>query len=71
MVSAYNALFARLARGRRYGPDYVGDSLANVILGLDSTVPITVDRMIYHGAAVRRGASRALVVVDMPFMSYQ
>jgi 3-methyl-2-oxobutanoate hydroxymethyltransferase len=49
----------------------VGDSLANVILGLESTVPVTVDQMIHHGAAVRRGAQRALVVVDMPFMSYQ
>lgn len=71
MVSAYDALFARLSEEGGADLILVGDSLANVILGLDSTVPVTVDQMIHHGAAVRRGASRALVVVDMPFMSYQ
>jgi 3-methyl-2-oxobutanoate hydroxymethyltransferase len=71
MVSAYDALFARLSEEGGTDLILVGDSLANVILGLDSTVPVTVDQMIYHGAAVRRGANRALVVVDMPFMSYQ
>jgi len=71
MVSAYDALFARLSEEGGADLILVGDSLANVILGLDSTVPVTVDQMIYHGAAVRRGANRALVVVDMPFMSYQ
>jgi 3-methyl-2-oxobutanoate hydroxymethyltransferase len=71
MVSAYDALFARLAEEGGADLILVGDSLANVILGLDSTVPVTVDQMIYHGAAVRRGVSRAMVVVDMPFMSYQ
>jgi 3-methyl-2-oxobutanoate hydroxymethyltransferase len=71
MVSAYDALFARLSEEGGADMILVGDSLANVILGLDSTVPVTVEQMIHHGAAVRRGASRALVVVDMPFMSYQ
>jgi 3-methyl-2-oxobutanoate hydroxymethyltransferase len=71
MVSAYDALFARLSEEGGADLILVGDSLANVILGLESTVPITVDQMIHHGAAVRRGAARALVVVDMPFMSYQ
>src|SRR5678815_1866783 len=71
MVSAYDALFARLSEEGGTDMILVGDSLANVILGLDSTVPVTVDQMIHHGAAVRRGATRALVVVDMPFMSYQ
>ena len=71
MVSAYDALFARLSEEGGADMILVGDSLANVILGLDSTVPVTVDQMIHHGAAVRRGAARALVVVDMPFMSYQ
>lgn len=71
MVSAYDALFARLSEEGGADLILVGDSLANVILGLDSTVPVTVDQMIHHGAAVRRGALRALVVVDMPFMSYQ
>jgi 3-methyl-2-oxobutanoate hydroxymethyltransferase len=71
MVSAYDALFARLSEEGGVDIILVGDSLANVILGLDSTVPVTMEQMIHHGAAVRRGASRALVVVDMPFMSYQ
>lgn len=71
MVSAYDALFARLAEDGGSDLILVGDSLANVILGLESTVPVTVDQMIHHGAAVRRGVSRAFVVVDMPFMSYQ
>ena len=71
MVSAYDALFARLSEEGGADVILVGDSMANVILGLDSTVPVTVEQMIHHGAAVRRGASRALVVVDMPFMSYQ
>ena len=71
MVSAYDALFARLSEEGGADMILVGDSLANVILGLGSTVPVTVDQMIHHGAAVCRGASRALVVVDMPFMSYQ
>ncbi|HEY8338995.1 MAG TPA: 3-methyl-2-oxobutanoate hydroxymethyltransferase, partial [Egibacteraceae bacterium] len=49
----------------------VGDSLGMVVLGLDSTVPVTVDDIIHHTRAVRRGATRALVVADMPFGSYQ
>jgi 3-methyl-2-oxobutanoate hydroxymethyltransferase len=71
MVAAYDALFARLSEEGGADLILVGDSLANVILGLDSTVPITLEQMIHHGAAVRRGATRALVIVDMPFMSYQ
>lgn len=71
MVAAYDALFARLSDEGGADLILVGDSLANVILGLDSTVPVTVDQMIHHGAAVRRGATRAMVIVDMPFMSYQ
>ena len=71
MVSAYDALFARLAEEGGADLILVGDSLANVILGLESTVPVTVEQMIHHGAAVRRGTTRSFVVVDMPFMSYQ
>ncbi len=49
----------------------VGDSLSMVVLGYDSTLPVTMDEMIHHTKAVTRGAQRALVVGDMPFMSYQ
>src|SRR5258705_2299222 len=49
----------------------VGDSVGMVVYGFDSTLPVTVDMMIAHGAAVVRGSSRALVVVDLPFGSYQ
>ena len=71
MVSAYDALFARLSEEGGADLVLVGDSMANVILGLDSTVPVTMEQMIHHGAAVRRGVSRAMTIVDMPFMSYQ
>lgn len=71
MISAYDALFARLSEQAGVDAILVGDSLGNVILGLDSTVPITLDVMIHHGAAVRRGAPGTPVIVDMPFLTYQ
>ena len=49
----------------------VGDSLGMVLYGMDSTLPVTLDMMIAHGQAVMRGSSRALVVVDLPFGSYE
>jgi len=70
-LTAYDFLFARLVDGAGTDVILVGDSLAHVILGLDSTLPVSLDDMIYHARAVRRGVERALVVVDMPFLTYQ
>jgi len=71
MLTAYDATMARLFD--RAGVDLllVGDSLGNVILGLDTTIPVTLDAMIHHTRAVARGTNRALVVADMPFLTYQ
>ena len=70
MVSAYDALFGRLSDQAGVDIVLVGDSVANVYAGLDSTVPVTLDQMIYHGASTRRGVKHALLVVDMPFLTY-
>jgi 3-methyl-2-oxobutanoate hydroxymethyltransferase len=70
-LTAYDYLFARLVDAAGMDLVLVGDSLADVVLGLGSTVPVTLDDMIHHARAVVRGVERALVVVDMPFMSYQ
>ena len=71
VLTAYDHLFARLVD--RAGTDVilVGDSMAQVVLGLDSTLPITLEDMIHHASAVCRGVKRALVVVDLPFLTYQ
>jgi len=71
MLTAYDATMARLFD--RAGVDIllVGDSLGHVILGLDTTIPVTLDAIIHHTQAVTRGANRALVVADMPFLTYQ
>jgi 3-methyl-2-oxobutanoate hydroxymethyltransferase len=71
MVSAYDAMFARIADDAGVDAILVGDSLANIVAGQDSTLRVTLDQMIYHGRAARRGCKRALLVVDMPFMTYQ
>ena len=71
MCTAYDALFARLVDEAGVDAILVGDSLGNVVAGHETTVPVTLDQMVYHGAAVRRGATRAMVVVDMPFLTYQ
>ena len=69
-LTAYDASFAHLVD--RAGTDIVlvGDSLGMVIQGHDTTVPVTVQDIIYHSRAVRRGLSRAFLMADMPFMSY-
>jgi 3-methyl-2-oxobutanoate hydroxymethyltransferase len=71
MLTAYDASFARLLD--RAGTDVllVGDSLGMVVQGHDTTLPVTMDQMVYHCAAVKRGVQRAHLVVDMPFGSYQ
>src|SRR5258707_11301962 len=71
MLAAYDATMARLLD--RAGVDVllVGDSLGTVIMGCDTTLPVTLDVMIHHARAVAHGAKRALVVADMPFLTYQ
>ena len=69
-LTAYTAPMAALA-DRHCDFLLVGDSLGMVVHGLDSTVPVTLEMMILHGQAVMRGSSRALIVVDMPFGSYE
>ena len=71
MLTAYDYSTARLMDEAGIHGILVGDSLGNVILGYGDTVSVTMEDMIHHGAAVARGTKRALVVIDMPFMSYQ
>ena len=71
MLTAYDYPTAKVVDEAGVPLILVGDSLGNVVLGYDSTVFVTMDVMIHHTAAVVRGAKRALVVSDMPFMSYQ
>jgi 3-methyl-2-oxobutanoate hydroxymethyltransferase len=71
MLTAYDYLVARLLDEVGVDVILVGDSLGNVIQGHETTLPVTVEDMIYHAKAVKRAVRRALVVVDMPFMSYQ
>jgi len=71
MVTAYDAPGARIADEAGVDIILVGDSLAMVVLGYENTLPITVDEMLHHTRAVRRGVKRALVIADMPYASYQ
>ncbi len=71
MLTAYDYSTAKLFDDAGVDSILVGDSLGNVILGYEDTLSVTMEDMIHHGAAVSRGAKNALVVVDMPFMSYQ
>jgi 3-methyl-2-oxobutanoate hydroxymethyltransferase len=71
VLTAYDYLFARLVDGAGVDVVLVGDSLGQVVLGLDTTLPVTLDDMIHHARAVRRGVERALLVVDLPFLTYQ
>ena len=71
MITAYDYAMSRNVNEAGIDMILVGDSLGNVMLGYSSTVPVTMDEMIHHTKAVMRGNSTALVVGDMPFMSYQ
>src|SRR3989442_10197120 len=71
MMTAYDAAFARLVEQAGIDIILVGDSLGMVVLGYPTTVPVTMDDMVRHAAAVSRGATRPLLVGDMPFGSYQ
>lgn len=71
VLTAYDWLFAQLVDLGGVEVVLVGDSLAHVFHGYDSTLPLTLDEIIYHARAAVRGVQRALVVVDMPFLTYQ
>ncbi len=71
MFTCYDASFARLLDGAGVDTLLIGDSLGNVIQGHDSTLPVTIADIAYHTAAVKRGSSRAFIVADMPFGSYE
>ncbi|MFS0822981.1 3-methyl-2-oxobutanoate hydroxymethyltransferase [Bacillus sp. 1P02SD] len=70
MLTAYDYPSAKLAEEAEVDMILVGDSLGMVVLGYDSTIPVTVDDMIHHTKAVKRGAKDTFIVTDMPFMSY-
>jgi 3-methyl-2-oxobutanoate hydroxymethyltransferase len=71
MLTAYDASFAGLIDASGIEMVLVGDSLGMVLLGYDSTIPVTMEEMLHHCRAVNRGIKRAVMVGDMPFMSYQ
>lgn len=71
MLTAYDYSTAKLIDEAGIDSILVGDSLGNVILGYEDTISVTMEDMIHHGAAVARGIKDALLVIDMPFMSYQ
>lgn len=71
VATAYDATFARMFDSAGIDALLVGDSLGMVVQGRDTTLPVTVDEMIYHARAVARGTQRAHLIGDMPFMSYQ
>ena len=71
MLTSYDYTMAQIVDGAGVDVILVGDSASNVMAGNVTTLPITLDQMIYHGKSVVRGVKRAMVVVDMPFGSYQ
>ncbi len=71
MITAYDFSFAKIFDSAEIDVILVGDSASNVMAGNETTLPITLDQMIYHASSVIRGVKRCLVVVDLPFGSYQ
>ena len=71
MITAYDFSFARIFDAAGIDVILVGDSASNVMAGHETTLPITLDQIIYHASSVIRGVKRSLVVVDLPFGSYQ
>src|SRR5665647_75776 len=71
MITAYDYSFAKIFDAAGIDIILVGDSASNVMAGHETTLPITLDQMIYHACSVVRGSSRSLIVVDLPFGSYQ
>src|ERR1043165_1710576 len=71
MLTAYDATMATLLDRAGIDALLVGDSLGMVVLGYETTIPVTLDAIVHHSAAVSRGAKRALVIADMPFLTYQ
>jgi len=70
VLTSYDASFAKIAETAGVEVILVGDSLGMVVQGQDSTVPVSMDHMVYHTACVTRGADKAFVIADMPFMSH-
>lgn len=70
VITAYDATFARIADEAGIEVLLVGDSLGNVLQGHDSTLPVTVDQLVYHTSTVARGNQNALIIADLPFGSY-
>jgi len=71
MMTCYDYPSARLLEDAGVDVLFIGDTLGMVVLGYDSTIPVTMDEMLHHTKAVVRGSSRAHVLADMPFMTYQ
>src|ERR671910_516943 len=71
VLTAYDATIASLLERAGIDVLLVGDSVATAVLGYDTTLPVTLDVMIHHTAAVVRGTEKALVIADMPFLTYQ
>jgi len=71
MLTSYDYAMAKLVDDAGIDSVLVGDSVGMVMLGYDSTVPVTMEEMIHHSKAVRRGVKHAFLIGDMPFMSYQ